>query len=394
MNKLNITTIAIGALFVPALSAQGLLSIGGNDDFGDIPPLTITVGVGAGWDSNINTSREDEVDSIWYRVGAGLSYGWNNRITQATLGLAGSAIYYEESGPRDNEDYNARLTFNIKHSASPRLTFTDSMYIAYEAEPDFAVGVAAARRSGQYFYVNNNFGATYALSRRSSINLGYNIGAIFYDEDDASASEDRVTHNVSLNYQYALSKRTVGVIGARWGTTVYDTLDADFDTYSAYIGADHSFSPRLTGSVRVGATRYENSARDFDDTAPFLEGSLNYALDRSTAIRWYNRLGYEGSELSSFDSRYSYRTGISARRQLDRRTSLSAGVHYAHSELDGSEELGDISEDQLYFDLGLGYRIYKNIDFNAGYTFITLSSDSDNREYDRHRVSVGVSATF
>ena len=397
MNKLHKTAVYTIALAgASTLSAQGLLSIGGNGDFKSDIPLTLTLGVGAGYDSNINTASNsaDELDSAWYQAGVGLSYGWNQKITQATLGLGASYIRYQESGDFDNDDINGRVSLNVTHAASPRLTLGGSLYVAYEAEPDFAIGVASARRSGEYFYLNGSANATYALNRRLSVALGYTFGTIIYDSRVAAGSEDRVDQTVSVDLQYGYSRTTTAVIGARWGFVNYDSLNADYDTYSVYVGADKEFSARMSGSLRVGASIYENSGRGATEAAPMLEAAINYLVDRSTTASWYHRLGFEGSELSSFDSRYSYRTGVTLAKQLNRRTSLQIGAHYAHSELGNSEELGDVSEDQLYANFGVSYRLYRNFDLNADYTFITLLSDTSQREFDRHRVSVGASATF
>ena len=44
--------------------------------------------------------------------------------------------------------------------------------------------------------------------------------------------------------------------------------------------------------------------------------------------------------------------------------------------------------------LGVGYRIWSNWDLTAGYHFTYHDSGNELREYDRHRVSAGLSVTF
>lgn len=390
IHKLLITA-AVAA--VPSLAlSQGLMSIGRSGDFDADIPFTTTVGVGVGWDSNIGTTSENEQDSIYYQAGAGVSYGWDERRTKATLGVAGSVIMYDEVPEGlDDVDYNARVTFNLSHKLSERTTLGDTLYIAYEAQPDYDIGVSSSRRSGQYFYLSNTASLSHQWSRLVSSNHSYSLGTIVYDDGDVSAFEDRVTHDFANSLMYAYSRQTSLVLSYRLGYTAYDQLDADYQTHALLVGADHSLSRTSSLSGRVGVQFYD-SDRGVEESAPYLELGYNNQISRSSGFRWYNRLGYEGTELGAFDSRYAYRTGISAYHAIDARTTFNGGINYAHTIL--SADSGDVDEDQIYLDLGISRRIGTNIDITAGYSFTTVDSEQDFRNFDRHRVSLGLSSTF
>lgn len=44
--------------------------------------------------------------------------------------------------------------------------------------------------------------------------------------------------------------------------------------------------------------------------------------------------------------------------------------------------------------LGLAYRMFAAVDLNTSYSYTTVLSDDENREYNRHLVSLGLSTTF
>ncbi len=94
-------------------------------------------------------------------------------------------------------------------------------------------------------------------------------------------------------------------------------------------------------------------------------------------------------------SDYSYRSSLSYNQEFTQYLRGNAGVTYVHSDFqEGVFGQGDYNEDTVALSLGLSYRIMSNVDVNANYYFTTISSDDEFREYDRHRVSLGVSATF
>ena len=56
--------------------------------------------------------------------------------------------------------------------------------------------------------------------------------------------------------------------------------------------------------------------------------------------------------------------------------------------------INNTSEDLISLSLGVSYSLMANVDVNASYYFTTVSADDAFREYDRHRVSLGLSTTF
>jgi hypothetical protein len=273
----------------------------------------------------------------------------------------------------------------------------DNFYAAYEMEPDFTIGVSNAIPSGQYFYGYNNFAVSYAWSERLATTAGYTISGIKYEDQSLSQLEDRISNLFSLQFSYKLSRRTALTAEYRFEHTNYtdypgNQTSPNYTAHYLLIGVDQAWSPTLTASARVGAEFYDSERTK--DTAPYLEASLVYALSRLSTLRWYNQLGFDGSQLGGYDSRYSFRTGIIASRQFTEKFSGNVGLNYVYSNYQGNDTLPGANENEVNASVGVNYKFTRKLSVQASYTFTTISSDISFNDYDRHYTTVGLNASF
>lgn len=389
-------------MFSGTAYGQGLLSIGQNiDDFEqeDIP-LTWTVSGYVGWDSNINSIDVAEEDSVYLQAGIGTQWAGGSRTTRYTLGASASVIYFfEDVFVDDNENwfYAVRLQGSVVHRASRRLTLSDSFYITYEYEPNQQIGATVSRRTDQYFYFWNNLALSYAWTRRFSTVANWAFSSIIYDGPDI---EDRYTNLFGLQGRYLWTRTTTLVGEYRIQVTSYEeNRGADYISHYVLGGVDHLFNRLTQGSIRVGA-----EFRDYDDfgneTFPYLEASLVQVLNEGFSLRWAVRYGLEDAELGVYERRETIRTGVTAEYQFaNPRLKGTAGLTYSHSEMKDPRIAGVSEGDEDFFgiNLGLSYLLYSNVRAEGGYSFGVLDSDIDSgidRDFDRHRVWVGLTATF
>lgn len=391
-------------LAIQPAHGQGLLSIGQHSDYPESIPLTYNVSLGGGYDRIEYSSLSPDlanVDSFYINGGVGLVYGNNDRVTKWNVGADIGVIQYLDDAER-NEDlfYNARLSFNITHEFSRRLSVSNNLYFTYEIEPDYGVGATSGRRAGQYVYGYNNTSVAYAWSERVATTTGYTVEGIRYTDDDAIGEfEDRTSHVFSQQISYAWSRTTKLVGEYRYRLTDYrntpsvgDVANPDYTSHYILVGVDQAWSDRTSVSLRAGAELYQSDRAD--ETSPYVEASINYAINRQTTARLYAQAGYDGSELGLYDSRYAYRAGIVASRQFSERLTGSAGLHYVHSEFNGNDLVESSTDDEINASIGLSYNFWNNLSFDATYSFTTISSDTEFRDYDRHRVNLGLNATF
>jgi opacity protein-like surface antigen len=110
-------------------------------------------------------------------------------------------------------------------------------------------------------------------------------------------------------------------------------------------------------------------------------------------VRWFASLGFNGAELSTFNSRYGLNTGVQMNHNISKRVSVNAGANYAYSQFDNGAGT-DGKEHSIFLSTGLGYNVLENLRLDAQYSFSALQSTSAFREFDRHRVSLGATASF
>jgi len=391
----------LGALlmFAMPLRGQGLLGIGRTSDYKENIPLKFNASVFSGYDRiDYADPSNTDISSPFVGAGVGFIFARSNRRTEITTSGDFDTLYYFDDGPGNKKtEYNLRAAFNIQHAVSRRFTIADNFYAAYEIEPDFTIGVANAIPSGQYLYGYNNFAVSYAWSERFATTASYAITGIKYQDDDLAPLEDRLSNIFSLQFSYKLSRRTALTGEYRFETTNYtnypgNLADPDYTAHYLLVGVDQAWSPTLSASVRVGAEFYDSDRTQ--KVAPYLEAALNRALSRHSSLRWYSQLGYNGSQIGAFDSRYSFSTGVVATYQFTERFAGNLGIGYVYSDYSASETVPGAHENQVFASVGMNYRITRKLVVQAGYSFSTISSDISFNDYDRHYTTVGLNASF
>ena len=399
MRTLFASLLVLGALLTSNdAHAQGALALRNPAEFRESKPFTWTIGANGGYDRLQYKSDDvtgENIDSYFIQGGVGLIASDADKQTPWNLGLDAGAIHYLDEAPGyDDTYYNARVAFNIVHEASKRLKFANDFYLAYEVEPDYSIGASTALRNGQYLYGYENIAVSYAWSERFSTVTQYTIDGIRYDDEIVAASEDRLSHLISQQFSYALDRQSQLVGEYRFRITNYDQASSnDFTSHYALAGIDHAWSERTTGTLRLGAEFYESDR--VSETSPYGEIGINHATSKKTTLHLYGSAGFDGAELSGYNSRYSYRTGITANHRVTERFSVNGGLHYINSDFEGDGEVTeDVNEQQINATAGLAYRLWNNVSMDAQYSYTLLNSDDELREYDRNRVSLGLSAEF
>ncbi len=377
-------------------SAQGLLGIGTyGSEFTEASPLRISVGTEAGYDTNTNTSSDNKNSSAYAGAGVGLFYAFANELTRLDLGGNLSGQWYDDPGTlSDDVFYNTRLSANASHRLNDRTRITNNSLVAYEIEPDYLIGASIALRDDQYLYFYNRTAVFYELSKRWSSVTGYAIQGITYEESLLSNREDRLTHTVNQQIRYSLTPKTTLKGEYRFSKTDYDSINYDSNSHFALAGVDHRFSDSTAGTFVAGAEfREYDTFNAGDSTQPYVEAGVTHRTSTRTSFRWIARAGLENNEIFGFRERYSYRTGVTVNHAISDKLRATGGVSYVHSDFKGAQ-FDSISEDAVSLQAGLAYRIVENIDLRLGYLFTNYSSDDENRDYDRQRVSLGATATF
>jgi putative salt-induced outer membrane protein YdiY len=360
-------------------------------------PFHVTVGLRGGYDDNVLTTTVNPQGSWFTNLNIGLSYKAGNPRTQIDLAAGGGiTYYYDHPGERDY-DLNANLSLAITHKATPRLTLAASMYATYQVDPGFDINVGLNRRSGNYFYTTDRFSVAYQWAPRFSTVTSYTFGAVKYENSNVGAIEDRFEHTFGNEFRFLLLPTTSLIGEYRFMVEQYEDAPRDSTSHFLLAGVDHSFSPRFSISARGGV-----EFRNYDDagsrSSPYFEGTLDYALNQRTTIRWTNRYSIEEPDVAVSQSRKTFRTGLQATYGATARITATAGLFYQHDDNEsfarGPVATPAFTEDSISLALGIRYAITRNFALEAGYNHTEVLSDIALREYSRNRYFIGGAFSF
>lgn len=395
--KFKITVFLTFVCLQQICNSQGLVAIQNySADFRTEQPLTFSIFSNTGYDNlSYTISGLEGIQSSFITGGANLIFTQPDKTTPFSFSLESSVVYYTDGVPSFRDTfYNNRATINFEHHFSERLKVTNNFFATYGAEPNNAFGYGASTTlwNGQYLYGLNNFNINYAWSPRFSTTSSYTIDGIAYDEARIANQENRYTHLFAQQFTYALTRQTSASAEYRYRMTVFDRSPRkNFNSHFALGGIDHAWSERYTGSIRAGAEFYQSDLQK--KVSPYAEAALNYAVARETLVRWFASLGFNGAELAAFSSRYGVNTGLQMNHNISRRLSVNAGASYAYSQFANGTG-ADAKEHSISLSTGLGYNVLENLRLDAQYSFSALQSSTAFREFDRHRVSLGATASF
>jgi len=180
----------------------------------------------------------------------------------------------------------------------------------------------------------------------------------------------------------------------RYGQTDFQSAANDSQSHYFIGGVDYTISPDMKGSVAAGAER-RSFERYADQWQPYANASIQAQwLDR-TYLRMGARLGFEDAEIGAFQDRYSFRTGLAVGQELSDRMTASLGFFYLHSDFDAAGQgVKAYADDALMLQLNLNYALRENMNLYLGYDFTTYNSGDPLRNYDRHRVRLGLNSSF
>jgi hypothetical protein len=421
MNKLaaSIGIVALGTTVIQAVESSALNSMQSTK------PWSISAALRGFYDDNINATPDSgATDSLGVQIEPSFDFGMAGEQTSVNFGYTFSANYYEDPDPTwtDNWSYTHSMEASLSHTFSSRFDMFVSDSFAIGQEPDMlrSAGGASAtvtRISGNN--VRNNAGIDFNAEMTQLLGFGFGYNNNLYQYDDSgpisnSALLDRMEHLVRLDSNWKLRPQTTGIIGYTYDQTLYTGDEVIIagapNIYSearnqlshiVYVGAQHSFTPTLSGLLNVGAqyVDYYNDDNTDSTISPYVQGTLRYAYQTTT----------------TFDLGFTYRhspannAGVSVTDIVqDMETAVLYGsvsheiVRHLVGTLSGTGQYGTYNggsldgDNQVFYQLGarLAYEFTPNLSAHVSYNYDNLDDDAPNRSYSRNRVFLGVTASY
>lgn len=372
-------------------------------------PIAWSVGIDATWDDNTSPGGIYDGDET-FSLNPYISVSFVSVTPQTTLDVYArlGAIYYLDSPAAANsEDIygQARVGANIIHRFNERLRFTSRNFLSYELEPDYSYGFASDRANSEYLFWQTDNSVGYRWTERVGTYTGITLNGLDYQD---LPNADRFTWTFYNQFRYQLSPQTVLTGTHRYSETTASGVASDSTNQYLLAGIEHRFSPNTVLTVNAGAQlRETDGVGGSDSTNPYLEMALRSQVNQQFGVRAFVRYGAEDYDtvvfaplLTEYDNRLTMRVGVSANYQISPALSVFAGLNvistsYESGHLAGTAiSVGDSSETLINASIGASLKFTDHIYGTLTYNFTNSDSDIVNRNYDRNRISVGVSAQF
>jgi hypothetical protein len=402
--KNKFSPLFFSLLAMGSASAAGLYFDG--VDAKESSPLKWVVGSSIVYDDNISPGIGKEEESFALSPYVGLSVV--NVTPQTTVDVyARLGLIYYLDGPDQTDDVQSSSTagLNVNHQFNERLRLNSRNYISYESQPDYSQGFASAQQLGEYFYWQTDNSLGYRWTERLGTYTGFRLTGLNYSD---VSDNDRFTWELYNQFRYSLSPQAVLTGDYRYAQTNTEGFASDSTDHYLLAGVEYRFSPTLIGVAKAGAQFHDVDGGE-DSTSPYIELALNAQMNEQFSVQSFLRYGIENydtvlvhpnSGLAIFDSRETLRFGVSASYALSQMVSLNGGIDYIPSSfndgrlVNSSSGVSDLDEDLVNAFIGVSVKFNDCLTGNAGYNYTNSDSDVSSRDYDRNRISVGLTYQF
>lgn len=439
--KKIITSASLAALSVVSLQAANTTGLTATEQ---AKPWSVSLSLRGFYDDNyatINAHRSDGVrpdDSFGVDVSPSFSLNFPMDQTLFSAGYTYGMKYYEgrgmdASGHRNPIDQSHQAYAKLIHDFTEdyKLDVSDTFVVAQEAELLTQANQAGVPLTNLMRANGNNIHNTGAINLNGQITrqlgflAGYSNNLYEYDDPAYQALLNRMEHMITLNLRWQLQPETVGILGYQFGLidqTSKQGLPGIFvdgvpaymspevrnsRSHYFYVGADHTFNPQFTGSVRVGMqyTEYPNAGEarasgvNFEDSnfSPYADANITYNyLPGSTAQLGVKHTRVQTDMLALDQEATTMYAAIN--HKITAKLTASLIGQYQSGALNelqtGSGPSNSSVENYFLLGANLGYQINQYLKAEAGYNFDRVDSDVNYRSFSRNRIYLGLRASY
>jgi len=391
--------------------AQGLYYVG--DETFESSPIRWTVGASTVFDDNINPSvtagpgKNEEAWSLNPTVGATFSA----KSPQTTIDLfarAGVNYYLTSSdlSGADDTTPNGRMSLDLTHRASERLRFSSRNFISYEMEPEYAYGISNQRGSDPSTFWTSDNSAGYRWTERVGSFTGFALSGYLSDAPNSDRNSWAIYHQM----RYAVSPRSTMTAQYRYAEWTGGN-PSDSENHYLTAGLEHRLSANSIAVLSAGL-QLRDVANGDSSTNPYFELAVNNRVNSSFSIRGFTRYSVEdldtirpvGTATYEFSDQQVLRVGLTGEYVLTPRLSGFGGIDYVGSGFDAGNLIssptsapataGGLEEGLVNLHVGLRAKLSDQLTGECSINFTNSGSDFEARDYDRLRLSAGVSYSF
>ena len=385
----------------PGLYGQGQQFLNPGEGRLAQPRFRYGISVASGYDDNTFQTPDKSVTGVAQgREGSGFStigghwdVQWAKPRTVFTLDVnLGATLYWNRS--RDTTDFNNRLAMTFVHRIDPRNQFSANVNFGYLSQPDYAnVYASQSTVGGDYITSSSKFDLLHRWGAHFSTNTSFAMDLLYYTQGSQNGlSNSYLNYTFGNEFRFSSSPRLTWVLEGRYGLQRYiDNSNLDSDTAFILGGVDWAWSRRLSTTMRAGAAIRSFSAGG-STTSPYMEATATYQTSRRSALSLNTRYGYEQQNFAGTED-IAFRIGMQYRHALSPKLSGDLGFNFIH--LDSSPAVGTSTSTDTYdFNIGIDYRVSRQLSLGARYFYTQLNSSTGLQDYDRNRINLSANYEF
>ena len=374
-------------------------------------PFRFSFAVYEGYNSNVNGTSTDPVESLYTSIAAGVAYDFGSSRLRLSASLDAALAFYYNNERLQNDGIYPTITLGVgaDYKATPKLDLSFVTSTSLLSQPDFAGGGGGpSNYAGDYISSASTLAATYRWMPKFETITSYSP-LIYYYLDPEGDNFSYFDQTLGQQFLFLWKPTTALVAEYRFNLRNYWEL-SNYNSLGniALLGFNHTFNPRCSMSLRGGAEQRISqnpvAGGNYNYIGPFGELTFTYAFTDRTSLALTSRYGTTGTGINNYSQDQQFLVGLRASHRFGRRLTLGAFATYQNNyyaqpggEVDGVDLTPSFSYNIFNAGVNAGYYLLpERWSVNAGYAFTTLMSGDTayQGDYTQNIVFLGTQVNF
>lgn len=373
------------------------------------------------WGWEVNPSISGNVDMQQTVFGARYTFGMYYYVARADEGVTPL-------------DYTHQADFWLDHAFNETLKLTASDSFVVAQDPELVQGGSVIRVQGNNLANHAQLTVSKEWTRQFSTATHYNNDLYIYSDGSSSNSGgtnassaailNRIEQSFGTDFQWQFQPETMGFFGYAFNWTrytgdqeiyptttyfpsgktyTYNSDSRDYNAHYFYLGAQHQFSPNLSGSGKVGASHvdmFNNPVGASSSWAPYADISLSYAYQPGCYVQGGFRQDISATsevqpgsngELTQYQETSVFYFDVTHR--ITQKLTGTLIAQYIYQSFKDGAYSGQ-PDNTINLGANLSYQINRHLAAEAGYNYDELFSNVPGRDSTRNRVYFGLNASY
>jgi hypothetical protein len=272
-----------------------------------VKPIRFSVRALAQATDNRDAVEDDETDNVDYYLVPKLQLVYQTQSSRLDVHYMPAFRFRTEPGDdQDESTWQHDFGLSASRAVSSRLRLRLDGVVIVQDDPDVEEGGITIRGDQSYVRSVVKAGFNVDLMKYSNLDISVENRIKSYDDDVVADLSDEENTTIALAHRHQMTTTLRSLLTGSYSFYSYDNddvLDRDFTSGMAAIGLENSFTPKVSGTISVGAQTREYDDDGLDsDTEPYVNASLEGLLGPDTRVGGSLGLGVRDSDAYPFAS--------------------------------------------------------------------------------------------